>query len=97
MAQNAQKEQERLSPCCQTTIWTASGDGVLIGSCSSCGQAVIRRNPRTGREEWLDGHSPWTRNDLRPIEERHDTVLPDHTTPPRKGFDPTDRTIGCNG
>jgi hypothetical protein len=70
MDQNEHKEQERLSPCCQAAIWTASGDGVLIGSCSSCGQSVIRRNPHTGREEWLDGHSPWTSGNLRPVEEK---------------------------
>lgn len=49
------------SECC--------GAGVWIGSCSACGKSICRVNPRTGRQEWLDGASPWTTDDdLRPIE-----------------------------
>lgn len=60
-----------LSPCCQTTIVASRGDGVTMGSCSACNKTVCRVNPTTGKEEWLDGNSPWIRSDypLRLIEE----------------------------
>lgn len=55
------------SECCDAPILASLGDGVLIGSCSGCGKNVIRKNPRTGALEWLDGRSPWTHDDdLRP-------------------------------
>lgn len=57
-----------LSPCHQAVIWASIGDGVLIGSCSDCHENVKRINPRTGVEEWLDSNSPWTTEDLRPVE-----------------------------
>ena len=61
------RHRSLVSPCHQATISTSLGDGVLIGSCSVCDEPVVRVNPRTGRQEWLDGHSPWTRRDLRPV------------------------------
>ena len=56
-----------LSPCHYARIDLASGDGVFIGSCSVCGQDVLRINTRTGKEEWLDGKSPWTKETLREV------------------------------
>ena len=56
-----------LSPCCASRILFSRGDGVNIGSCSVCNTDVIRMNPLTGREEWLDGNSPWTRDALRAV------------------------------
>lgn len=57
------------SPCCGASIDASRGDGVWIGSCSACGANVIRINPRTGRQEWLDGASPWTTRSLRSAEQ----------------------------
>lgn len=57
-----------LSPCHHVPLYASRGDGVTIGSCSVCDKDVVRVNPHTGVQEWLDGHSPWSRNDLRPIE-----------------------------
>ena len=62
-----QEKQEPLkSPCCNAPIGSSLGDGVLIGSCNSCYKPVVRVNPETGVEEWLDGKSPWVKDDLRP-------------------------------
>lgn len=56
------------SPCCNASVGASLGDGVLLGSCSKCFEVVVRKNPRTGAVEWLDGESPWTsRDDLRPV------------------------------
>jgi hypothetical protein len=49
----------RFSPCHGAEIYASLADGVLIGTCSSCGTAVIRMNPQSGQAEWLDGRSPW--------------------------------------
>lgn len=56
------------SPCCDAVIHGSRGDGVFVGSCSVCTAYVVRLNPRTGVEEWLDGKSPWTTEELRPID-----------------------------
>jgi hypothetical protein len=56
------------SPCHDAKILLSLGDGVLIGSCESCGDNVVRRNPGTGVEEWLDGHPPWTNAALRSVD-----------------------------
>lgn len=58
---------ERLiSSCCSTKVYMSRGDGVMIGSCAHCGAYIVRLNPETGVEEWLDGKSPWTKDDCRP-------------------------------
>lgn len=58
------------SPCCQATVFSSISDGVLVGTCSECNTDVVRRNPRTGISEWLDGESAWTlRDDLRRVDE----------------------------
>lgn len=57
-----------LSPCCLSTIGGSLGDGVLIGFCTKCFASLTRVNPRTGVAEWLDGESPWTQGNLRPID-----------------------------
>lgn len=62
------RNQKSQSPCCNATIDAGLGDGVLIGSCSACGQSVCRVNPQTGKSEWLDGKSPWFRGELRLME-----------------------------
>jgi hypothetical protein len=49
-----------VSPCHSAPIDASLGDGVLIGSCSQCYKTVIRINPTTGEQEWLDGKSPWS-------------------------------------
>jgi len=61
------KMDPNLSPCHQAEIWGSLGDGVFIGSCSECFKDVKRLNPRTGVEEWLDGESPWSAKNLRPV------------------------------
>ena len=58
-----------LSPCHAAKIDGGLADGVLQGSCSVCHKAVSRVNPITGTPEWLDGHSTWTNEALRPVEE----------------------------
>lgn len=55
------------SPCCDAKIDASLGDGVLIGSCSVCGKNILRLNPETGAQEWLDGRSPWTHEPLRAV------------------------------
>lgn len=81
-----------VSPCHQAPISASRGDGVVIGSCSTCGAAVCRLNPRTGVSEWLGAESPWSqRDDLRPM----DLVPPIRVhaqapeTPPIGMLDPT--------
>jgi len=59
--------EKLLSPCCQVSIDSSLADGVLVGSCSSCKKNVIRINPETRVEEWLDGKSPWTHETLRAV------------------------------
>lgn len=60
-------KKHRISPCCNAVIDASRADGVLVGSCSSCGEDVLRIHPKTGKEEWLDGKSPWTDTALRPV------------------------------
>lgn len=55
------------STCCNSRLGSASGDGVTYGFCESCGESVVRVNPRTGFEEFLDGQSIWSQGDLRPV------------------------------
>lgn len=55
------------SPCHDARINAARSDGVMVGSCDECGANVVRINPQTGVEEFLDGNSPWTEKDLRPV------------------------------
>jgi len=57
-----------VSPCCNASIGMTLGDGVQIGSCNQCFKNVVRINPNTGVEEWLDGESPWTKKNLRPVQ-----------------------------
>lgn len=61
------EEKKLLSPCCDARIDMSLGDGVPIGSCSKCSNYVVRVNPKTNVEEWLDGNSPWTPDTLRPV------------------------------
>lgn len=53
------------SPCHHIVMHMSRGDGVTIGICSLCGKNVIRINPRTQKEEWLNGESPWTQEDAQ--------------------------------
>lgn len=46
---------------CLTSLSRA--DGVFVGWCQECNVAIVRINPRTGAEEFLDGRSPWTKED----------------------------------
>jgi hypothetical protein len=64
-----EKKKELFSPCCGAKMSASLGDGVLIGTCDKCGTNVYRLNPKTWKEEWLDGKSPWTQEPLRPVEE----------------------------
>ena len=57
------------SECCNANISGSFGDGVLIGTCDECHKAVCRMNSKTGKSEWLDGDNPWTKKELRPMEE----------------------------
>ena len=56
-----------VSPCCSATIDVSRGDGVMFGHCRKCNRSVVRLNPQTKVLEWLDGHSPWTERDFRPV------------------------------
>jgi len=60
-------ELKLVSPCHSAGIDMSLSDGVPIGSCSECHDGVIRMNPRTSAQEWLDGASPWTEDVLRPV------------------------------
>jgi hypothetical protein len=66
-------QRELLSPCHNAPIWASLADGVMVGSCSSdgCDTNVVRLNPRTLLQEWLDGNSPWTQYELRPVADEH--------------------------
>jgi hypothetical protein len=57
------KKALKCSPCCDDKIYASLGDGVLVGSCAKCGKDVIRKNPRTGKIELLNGESAWTTED----------------------------------
>jgi len=39
---------------------------VLVGLCSKCRKPVARRNPRTEKHEWLNGHDYATLEDAKP-------------------------------
>ena len=56
------------SPCCNARVDFSLADGVQVGSCETCGKYVVRVNPRSGAEEFLDGESPWFEGDLRPVD-----------------------------
>ncbi len=57
-----------ISTCHNSPLDASRGDGVSIGWCRQCGTAIVRINPRTRVEEYLDGRSPWTEQDnLRPV------------------------------
>jgi hypothetical protein len=60
-------KRKLVSPCCNARISASLADGVLTGSCDKCHKDVIRRNPETGQQEWLDGQSPWTKAKLRKV------------------------------
>lgn len=52
--------------CCKgARIYMSLSDGVIVGSCSECNKNIVRVNPRTGKQEWLHGESPWTEEDAR--------------------------------
>lgn len=66
------------SPCHNARVSTSLGDGVLIGWCETCDKPVVRYNQKAGRDEWLDGESPWTtRTDLRPVTEEEQKLQPE--------------------
>lgn len=56
-----------LSPCHATTLGAALGDGVYYGMCKECFTPIIRLNPKTGEQEWLDNEPPWTNKELRKV------------------------------
>jgi len=63
-------------------VSSSLGDGVLIGWCESCNKPVVRYNQKTGREEWLDGESPWTsRTDLRAVTDEERDLVPEERAP----------------
>ncbi|MDD5738999.1 MAG: hypothetical protein PHY72_03735 [Candidatus Pacebacteria bacterium] len=60
-----------ISPCHGDNGGTVIGEwlgNVLVGICSICGKIVIRRNPKTGKLEWLDNESISTEKELRIVE-----------------------------
>ena len=59
------------SPCCGVKILTSLADGVLVGSCRKCEKPVVRLNPKTGKQEYLDNNSPWTTKKLRPVKSKN--------------------------
>lgn len=60
-----------LSNCHNAQISSSRADGVTVGYCTVCDEPVVRINPRTGVEEWLEGASPWSADSLRPVEPRY--------------------------
>ena len=60
-----------VSPCHQATIGSSYGDGIMIGHCSECKTNVVRLNPRTGMQEWLNCNSPWTSENLEPLPDEY--------------------------
>ena len=60
--------ESKTSPCCNAKIDAALSDGVLVGSCSNCRENICRMNPKTAKLEWLDGASPWVKEELRAME-----------------------------
>ena len=57
-----------MSTCHDSLLDASRSDGVTVGSCRVCGDDIVRINPRTNVEEYLDGRSPWTvKDDLRPV------------------------------
>jgi len=57
------KKNEHVRCCKGARIDGSMSDGVMVGSCSKCGKNVVRMNPRTGKQEWLHGESPWSEKD----------------------------------
>lgn len=54
--------------CHDSSLDWSRADGVHVGSCRECGEDIVRINPRTHVEEYLDGRSPWTeQDDLRRV------------------------------
>ena len=60
--------KDLLSPCHWAVVYVSFQDNVRIGRCVFCGKGVVRINPETRNEEWLDGKSPWTKEKLRLVE-----------------------------
>lgn len=71
MPENGKVVDGRVISTCHDSLLDASrADGVFVGWCQGqgCDKAIVRINPRTGTEEFLDGRSPWTPEDnLRPV------------------------------
>lgn len=72
MADNAENgkvvDGKVISTCHNSLLDASRADGVFVGWCRECGEGIVRKNPRTGIEEYLDGQSPWTGDDdLRPV------------------------------
>ncbi|HMH70519.1 MAG TPA: hypothetical protein VK502_03895 [Candidatus Saccharimonadales bacterium] len=58
-----------ISICHNSKLLSSRADGVFVGSCQVCYVDIVRINPRTNIEEYLDGNSPWTSEDnLRRVE-----------------------------
>ena len=65
-------ELDLLSPCHYVPINGSREDGVMIGSCETCGKWVTRVNPETGEAEWLDDKGPFTTERLTSIGYLHE-------------------------
>lgn len=59
------------SPCHVHRLSVVRADGVWVGHCDGCNAECVRMNPRTGLFEWLDGQSPWTSQELRPVADEY--------------------------
>ena len=74
MAENAENGKvvagKVISTCHHSLLDFSCADGIHVWWCrvQECDKAIVRINPCTGVEEFLDGRSPWTIEDnLRPV------------------------------
>ena len=62
-----EKFDEIVSPCHGLALFASLSGGIMIGNCQICYSTIVRNNPETGIEEWLDGKRPWFRKRLRKV------------------------------
>ena len=65
MPSKGYKRRTLYSKCCQKRVKVRWYFTVLVGECHGCGEIVMRVNPETRRQEWLElGQDPLTTDPL---------------------------------